>query len=1344
MLAAVMTLSVTSSTAFAARYPSWWSQHNVLDTTATETNDFVAATAGQLKWITEKARNEIADYGGDTTQLDALIATFSNGNDYAAVNCGQLKYVASILYNRLIEMGYTNAYPWTDSPTDNDYAIANVGQIKHIFSFDLEFDSDEDGMPDWWEILHGLDPNDPADAASDLDNDDMSNLWEYINGFLPSSASDAVEDRDGDGYLNVYECVHGSDPSDSFAFPSPTVSLVTTIQAAIDSATTPYDIVGLPNGSYSGIGNMDLEFRGKAIMVTSIGGPAQCCIDPQGEGGGFWIHENEDSRSVLHGVSVVNGRLPYAGVGIFISSAPTIINCHIADCESYYETGIDGGYGAGVYVGGNAALNRLVISNCTAELSAGGVYCESGASPNISNCLIIENKVTGQTEDVGAGAVFRGNAVTENTTFLDNGSASSSGNGVHVDNGDPVFRNCIIWGEETSQFTVDQTAAPQITYSVVKNGYPGEGNLSLSPMFVLGHHLHPDSPCVDAGGPGTIPSRYDIDGENRILDGSGDDMSVIDIGADEFWDSDGDTLPDVWEDAYGLDSSNPDGEDGQHGDPDGEGVDNSSELRNHGNPNDADTDNDGLSDAEELILGTLLAKADTDGDGLSDGDEVNTHGTDPKNSDTDGDGFSDYDEVHTYESNPNEVSRSAAIRITSSCGDTYFVSENVGDGDNYAFLSDMSETTQLKAEQGYHPDTAYEEDSSGYSSAADTYTSVRRSPSKERVRFYVDTQSCSEEGDPYEGSISILGGKFYDLSAETVDEDTTVEHDFGDPSDTIEWDALIRDQIGGGDGGWVLLYLSYVVSPDMAADLNDDGRFIEGDPAETTAPGLCVEVSSDAEDRRILKLRQLKPVPEDQEITVTLSVNDQSMLRIYDQNGTARIGPSPSAATYTIPYSGIASQDLDYEVEGVSPGEVTVSLICKTLDGDEIDRDEVKITIIKVDLNKVSFSGTDNHTLKSDDQATTFSAPHYLDSNLDGDADDTGEHSYPVCYTRNKKMKVAAEFTVSSVPSGASIKVKGDGPGNVDIPPTVATVNGSTITLPATEASSAFPDEVDFVEPMTISWSVSFDGGSTWFDAGDSTNTLYVTWAAPEQATPIQTFVHVGCEAADGQSGTVGTDDDDILAAVWGAFAGLTIQRASDDKVLTYYGYDDANGNGSYDSGETTHNDGNSCQWTSAEELVGNRFGQCTAWAKLMGEVMKAQGLGTINGKPSKLVRCEPLPAYDRVAIKNWTTAGNPAWSIINADAGVDGSSPATPAPGEASDAIGVAGQGHSPNPPALFLRHFIVKMNDEYYDPSYGGGAFTAFGDYESGSALFGGRFTSGTLVSGGSFVVVPFETNF
>jgi hypothetical protein len=56
-------------------------------------------------------------------------------------------------------------------------------------------DSDGDGIPDWWELKYGLDPNDPSDAAKDGNGDGYSNIEKYINGIDPTRKVDWTDLR---------------------------------------------------------------------------------------------------------------------------------------------------------------------------------------------------------------------------------------------------------------------------------------------------------------------------------------------------------------------------------------------------------------------------------------------------------------------------------------------------------------------------------------------------------------------------------------------------------------------------------------------------------------------------------------------------------------------------------------------------------------------------------------------------------------------------------------------------------------------------------------------------------------------------------------------------------------------------------------------------------------------------------------------------------------------------------------------------------------------------------------------------------------------------------------------
>lgn len=94
-------------------------------------------------------------------------------------------------------------------------------------------DSDHDGLPDAWEVIHGLDPWDdgtwqetsagakdgPNGASGDPDHDGLINIYEFWSGTNPRSQDsngngvlDSQEDRDGDGVVNIAEQLLGSRP----------------------------------------------------------------------------------------------------------------------------------------------------------------------------------------------------------------------------------------------------------------------------------------------------------------------------------------------------------------------------------------------------------------------------------------------------------------------------------------------------------------------------------------------------------------------------------------------------------------------------------------------------------------------------------------------------------------------------------------------------------------------------------------------------------------------------------------------------------------------------------------------------------------------------------------------------------------------------------------------------------------------------------------------------------------------------------------------------------------------------------------------------------------------------
>src|SRR6185503_402633 len=67
-------------------------------------------------------------------------------------------------------------------------ATWSIGGAPDAASLDL----DQDGLADGWEILHGLNPHNAADALLDPDGDGVSNLAEFQTGTDPQDATSVL------------------------------------------------------------------------------------------------------------------------------------------------------------------------------------------------------------------------------------------------------------------------------------------------------------------------------------------------------------------------------------------------------------------------------------------------------------------------------------------------------------------------------------------------------------------------------------------------------------------------------------------------------------------------------------------------------------------------------------------------------------------------------------------------------------------------------------------------------------------------------------------------------------------------------------------------------------------------------------------------------------------------------------------------------------------------------------------------------------------------------------------------------------------------------------------------
>ena len=349
-----------------------------------------------------------------------------------------------------------------------------------------------------------------------------------------------------------------------------------TIQAAI-SAAVDGDIVEIAAGTYTGDGNRDLDFAGRAITVRGVSGDANAqIIDCEGSAAdphrGFYFHNGEGPDSFVAGLTIINGYGPFetftedvVSVGGAVmcryESNPTFINCIFADCYAEGGEPVGGpepGYGGGAVYSRFCSpqflwcrfLNNAtdddggafctyagdpVFLNCTFSgnfaLDAGGaIYCRAAANPTLINVLVNDNA----SGFVGGGVFNRNGGTAELTSCtLVNNSAVERGGGLRtVNNAVALATNCIFWGNTAAEFPqigLGTGATAVVAFCDIEGGWSGSSNIDAPPLFVdfdgpdndpntwgdNDYRLGASSPCVDSGNNDAVPAdTLDLDNDD--------------------------------------------------------------------------------------------------------------------------------------------------------------------------------------------------------------------------------------------------------------------------------------------------------------------------------------------------------------------------------------------------------------------------------------------------------------------------------------------------------------------------------------------------------------------------------------------------------------------------------------------------------------------------------------------------------------------------------------------------------------------------------------------------------------------------------------------------------------
>jgi len=327
-----------------------------------------------------------------------------------------------------------------------------------------------------------------------------------------------------------------------------------TIQAGIDAAVDG-DTVLVADGLYMGVGNVNLDFKGKSITVKSASGADKCMIDCQkvNQTRGFIFRHQETKDAIVSGFTIKNGNFKEGnGGGIHCSDAsPTIISCILTEnvaeagggifCDNAFTIIIDclitknqaKGGGGIQFHRGSPTITGCRISENTAG-TGGGVFLTK-SSVVVTNALVYKNQA-----DYGGGILCWSDSLLflHSSTITDN--IAMYGGGLFFSESDTMLVNSILHQNSESINNKpqqiyfgksDQSTVADISYCLIQGGRTGvisdetvtlkwgSGNISDDPMFVNptagDYRLQDNSLGIASGIKDDSMPTVDIEGRDR-------------------------------------------------------------------------------------------------------------------------------------------------------------------------------------------------------------------------------------------------------------------------------------------------------------------------------------------------------------------------------------------------------------------------------------------------------------------------------------------------------------------------------------------------------------------------------------------------------------------------------------------------------------------------------------------------------------------------------------------------------------------------------------------------------------------------------------------------------------
>ncbi|MBL8767920.1 MAG: hypothetical protein JNL94_11170, partial [Planctomycetes bacterium] len=388
--------------------------------------------------------------------------------------------------------GVIDSCEWSDC---NGNGVLDACDIKNF----VETDCNANGIPD------------SCEALADCDADGISDACEIASGSATDCNANGVPDAcelaagtsvdvDGNGQLDECQNVR--------AVPSQ----YPTIQAAIDAAF-PGDFIVLADGTYSGPGNVQLDFKFKSMTIRSAHGHDRCVLD--GQGLPVAVCDSPSDAPTFLDLTFTGGQAVNGGAVVATNdSSAKFDRCVFVDNSATRGGAVSVGLKA------SASFTRCRFIDNLATQRGGAVHVvDADSTASFVHCTFVGNAVTSIGGLGGAIAAVSSAKVTVTDSNLWSNTAFF-GNAIGL--AGPILGSVVTVGHsdvEGGQTGVSVAPGQTLVWN--------SSNLAQDPQFVdlaaRDLHLTHTSPCRDTG---SIAWATDNEGDAQV--------GAPDMGADEF------------------------------------------------------------------------------------------------------------------------------------------------------------------------------------------------------------------------------------------------------------------------------------------------------------------------------------------------------------------------------------------------------------------------------------------------------------------------------------------------------------------------------------------------------------------------------------------------------------------------------------------------------------------------------------------------------------------------------------------------------------------------------------------------------------------------------------------